>query len=123
MPSESGSAHPRLTLLGEREISTSTSPAAGVSALPSSGEMPPTSRATAPASRIFAPEFLEQMTAVLMSIAATVAARLLLLMALLGAFTLALLTVTSPTTLTLAANAIYDCLVFLPLVILYLRRG
>ena len=69
------------------------------------------------------PVFLEQMTAVLTAIAAVLAARFLLLLAALGAFTLALLTVGNPDAMKLAVNVAFDLLVLIPVTYLYLQKG
>ena len=69
------------------------------------------------------PAFLSQMTAVLTAIAAVLAARFLLLLAALGAFTLALLTVGNPDAMKLSVNAAYDLLIFVPLCWLYATKG
>lgn len=64
-----------------------------------------------------------QLIAVLRAVAAVLSARFLLLLALAGAFVLALIALENPKTLTLTAAGIYDGLVFLPLVVLYFRKG
>jgi len=84
-------------------------------------ESPP--RPEAAPSPVLSPAFLQQMTAVMTAIAAILAARLLLLLAAMGAFALALLTVGNPDAMKLSVNAAYDLLVFCPLVYLYIRKG
>jgi len=63
------------------------------------------------------------MLAMASTLGVMLATRALLMLALIGAFALALLTVTDPTTNRLIANAIFDVLVFLPLTALYAARG
>lgn len=61
--------------------------------------------------------------ATLATIARVLNARILVLVALLGAFTLALIAVTDPTNLKLYLNLAYDLCVLVPLVALYALKG
>ena len=63
------------------------------------------------------------MLASLTAIATLLSARFLLLMAGIGAFTLAFLSVGDPNGMKLAVNGIYDMFVFCPVVWLYVTRG
>ena len=83
----------------------------------------PIDRLAAPASTRSNPAFLEQMMAVMTAIAAVLAARFLLLLSALGAFTLALLTVGNPDAMKLAVNVAFDLLVLIPVTYLYLQKG
>src|SRR5438046_226817 len=76
-----------------------------------------------PPSKPSSPDYLVQMTAVLGAIAMMLAARFLLLLGVMGAFTLTFLAVQNPQTPTLIASGSFDVLVVIPLILLYLRRG
>ena len=69
------------------------------------------------------PEFLAQMMPVLTAIAAVAAARMLLLLAMLGAFVLALLATLNPEPYRLVATVIYDLGIVGPLAYLALVKG
>ena len=69
------------------------------------------------------PVFLQQMLASLTAIATLLSARFLLLIAGIGAFSLAYLSVSEPNSMKLAVNGVYDMLVFVPLTYLYATRG
>ncbi len=75
---------------------------------------------TSPTSR---PAFLEQMTAVMTTIAMMLAARMILFLATVGAFVLTYLAINQGTTTALIAAGTYDVLVVCPMVWLYLQRG
>ena len=121
--------HGSVRIISERPAipptdSAITSPAPVVDAEPWQPDTEPsTSRATAPGSPTSRPEYLNQMTATFSAISMVLAARMLVLLALIGAFTLAMMTVTEPSNNRLIANGIFDVLVFLPLVWLYAARG
>lgn len=57
------------------------------------------------------------------AIAAVLAIRLLLLLSGMAAFCLSLLTLLNPDVMKLAASAMFDVLIFIPLVVMYLRQG
>ena len=80
------------------------------------GEASPTSTDSSPA-------FLQQMVATMTAIGMLLAARVLLLLSGIGAFALHYLAVGDPRLMPLLVAGVYDTLVFLPLVALYLRRG
>ena len=63
------------------------------------------------------------MVATLTAIATLLSARFLLLVAGIGAFWLAYLSVGEPNSMKLAVNAVYDMFVFVPLTYLYATRG
>lgn len=58
-----------------------------------------------------------------MAIATVVSARLILLLAGIGAFVLAFLSLPNPSTAALMVNGIYDLVVFVPLIWLYASKG
>jgi hypothetical protein len=68
-------------------------------------------------------DFLEQMTAMLMAIAAVVAARILLLLALVGSFALAYQAMTQSTLTNLIVTVTFNVTVVLPLVWLAWQKG
>ena len=78
-----------------------------------------------PRSRSLSPDFLAQMTATLMAIAAIVASRVLLFVALAGSFVLTYLAISQPTqSLTsLVATVSFDVLVVIPLALLAWQKG
>jgi hypothetical protein len=78
---------------------------------------------TAPTSQPSRPAFLEQMLAVMTTIATMLAARMILTLATIGAFTLTYLAINQGTTTALIAAGTYDVLVVCPMVWLYLQRG
>jgi hypothetical protein len=100
---------------GETTPTTSSLPA--VEMPPS---IPPTEAKPSTPSR---PEFLAQMTAVLMGIAAVAAARVLLLLALTGSFFLTWQAMTQSTLMSLAAMTSFNVLVVLPLCWLAYQKG
>lgn len=51
------------------------------------------------------------------------ASRFILLLAVVGGFILAYMATLNPVPMTLIANAIFDALIILPLVVLYLKKG
>lgn len=109
--SSTSSAGPRVRMLSQTEL-----PGPNVSPLPSAsvpGELSQPSSAA----------FLQQMVAVLSAIAFMVSARFLLLLGLAGASVLAYLATVEPTIPKLIANGVYDVLIFIPLVWLYVTRG
>ena len=79
----------------------------------------PEASALPPSNRVF----LEQMTATLTAIAAVLAARLLLLLASMGAFMLAYLAMQNPDGYRLAATVIYNLGVVAPITWLYYSKG
>lgn len=123
MTTATDSPTPRLRILSERHIPPEMPAADSAAMPPDTGTLPPL-KAAARVSRPLSPEFLAQM---LMTTASTIglilAARLLTLLALIGAFALAFLTIAEPTTNRLIANAVYDVLVFIPIVVLYATHG
>ena len=68
-------------------------------------------------------DYLTQMLAVLSTISMMLAARALLLLAGVGAFSLALLALQSPTMMALAVNLVYDLMVVIPIAALYFWRA
>ena len=107
------SPRPRVRLIGQRPSHSSPEAAPP--------ELSP--RTVAPSSPPSNPAFLIEMIAVLQAIAMLLAARLLLLLAVLGAFSLALLAHWSPHPMSLWLNIAYDVLVVIPLGGLYWQRG
>jgi hypothetical protein len=81
------------------------------------------SQATASTSPPSGHAFLEQMMAVMTTISMMLAARVILLMTTVGAFTLTYLAINQGTTTALIAAGTYDVLVVCPMVWLYLQRG
>ena len=63
------------------------------------------------------------MLASLTAIATLLSARVILLLAGVGAFVLAYQSVSEPNNMKLAVNGVYDMLVFVPTVYLYVSRG
>ena len=76
---------------------------------------------SSPASKPSDPVFLQQLTAVMVAIAAILATRLLLLLASIGGFWLAYQAIGNPDTLKIAVCVVYDVGVILPIAYLYLR--
>ena len=96
----------KVTLLAERSLDSASAPA--------------TSSPTSQPSR---PAYLEQMMAVMTTISMMLAARMILFLATVGAFTLTYLAINQGTTTALIAAGTYDVLVVCPMVWLYLQRG
>ena len=81
---------------------------------------PPTKEpASPPSNRAFLDQFLATMAAIAM----VLSTRLLLLMTMLGSFTLSYLAISTPGHMTLMAAASFDVLVLIPIVALYWQRG
>src|SRR5262245_10989980 len=114
MPSETSSG--RVRLIAER-------PLGGEELLPSSGaavsQPAPADRPSTPSSA----SYHEQTLATLAAIARVLNARILVLVALLASFVLALLTVLDPSNLKLFVNLAFDLTVLCPLVALYALKG
>ncbi len=116
----SAAASKRVTLLAERPLVSDPATSSPIA----TDEGPKTSAMetgqTSPTSR---PAFLEQMTAVMTTIAMMLAARMILFLATVGAFVLTYLAINQGTTTALIAAGTYDVLVVCPMVWLYLQRG
>ena len=77
----------------------------------------------APASTPSSHAFLAQLMPMLMAIAAVAAARVLLLLAAMGAFVLAFMATQNPEPFRLLATVIYDLGIVGPITFLYLKKG
>jgi hypothetical protein len=102
---------PRVRIISQREGDPAVSPGAPL--------LPPLREMAAPPLNRSSPEFLQGMATLLATMAKVVAVRSMLLLALLGGFVLAALTIAEPSILKLVGNALFDILVFIPLVYLY----
>jgi len=112
----------RVTLLAERSLDSASDQ--GTLLLTATDDGPRTSTTvTAPASQTSSPAFLEQMLAAMTTIAMMLAARMILFLATVGAFTLTYLAINQGTMTALIAAGTYDVLVVCPMVWLYLQRG
>src|SRR6516165_4786631 len=140
MPTESESPRPRVRLLSERPIGSRPSSTSVGLDTPSQGhaatatdlntrpEPPDTAIAlagitAAPSSTRSRPDYLSQMIPVLMAIAAVVAARLLLMLALCASFVLSFLAIRTGSTTSLIAATSFSVLVVIPLVWLAWQKG
>ena len=109
-------------MLSERSVSAP--PPASSSILLEETPSPTSTLPTAgPSLRRSSPDYLTQMSTVLMSIAAVVAARLLLLLALIGSFVLTFLAIWAESWTSLGATMSFDVLVVLPLAALAYAKG
>jgi hypothetical protein len=115
-PSESTARPSRVRLLSERTISPSESDAPQTV---TSYRAEPEARPSTPSNG----RFLEEMSAILATLAMMLSARLLLLLSVCGAFWLGWESIREPTSLKLMGAGSYDLLVVIPLVLLYYRRG
>ena len=112
----------KVTLLAERSLDSASAPA--TSSPTAMDDDPKTSTTvTAPTSQPSRPAYLEQMMAVMTTISMMLAARMILFLATVGAFTLTYLAINQGTTTALIAAGTYDVLVVCPMVWLYLQRG
>lgn len=112
--------HPRVRLLGTRPAFAASAPSADTTTF-EPALLPPTTAARS--STRLNPDFLAQMLAVMGAIGLLLATRLLLLLAVLGAFALAFLAHSTRDAMSLWLNVAYDVLVVIPLVALYWKRG
>ena len=99
-----------MRILRSADTPLADAPKAIPSPLPSSPDLPRSD-----------PVFLQQLTAVMVAIAAILATRLLLLLASIGGFWLAYQAIGNPDTLKIAVCVVYDVGVILPIAYLYLR--
>lgn len=118
MNTERGS--PKVRILSERRSEQEIPLEASSRLSPATAPNTPTATA-APLSTASDPEFHRQFLASMSAIAALLAVRFILLAGLLGAFLLGMLAVLEPSTNKLIAAGTYDVLVFIPLVVLYMR--
>jgi len=118
----SATSSKRVTLLAERSLDSESAPATS-SPLAMDDDRKTSATVTVPTSQPSRPAFLEQMMAVMMAIAMALAARMILTLATMGAFTLTYLAISQGTTTALIAAGTYDVLVVCPMVWLYLQRG
>ena len=91
--------------------------------LPDDPGVEPTSPLAVEPSTPLSPVFLQQMTAVLTAIAAVLAARVLLLLSVMGAFVLAWAAIQNPDPYRLAVTIIFDLGVVGSVTYLYLQKG
>ena len=115
------SERPRVRLIGTRSSQEASAPSAETAARSEPALLPRTmaERSSTPSN----PAYLTEMLAVMSTIALLLAARLLLLLAVLGAFALAFLAHWTLEPMSLWLNIAYDVLVVIPLVFLYWTRG
>ena len=118
----SASSSKRVTLLAERSLDSASAPVTSSPTATDDGPRTSTT-GTAPASQTSSPAFLEQMLAAMTTIAMMLAARMILFLATVGAFTLTYLAINQGTMTALIAAGTYDVLVVCPMVWLYLQRG
>ena len=73
--------------------------------------------------RLVSPTFLQEMTAIMTTLAMLLAARALLLLGLLIAGALTVIALYNPQPIALLISGMFDVFVFLPLVALYMQKG
>lgn len=118
MPTENVS---RVRLLSERQVPETRQPPDVLPPRPNTDHSPTATEA--PPSTPSRREFLSQTLSVIMALATVLSARLILLLAGIGAFVLAYFALQQPTNAALTACAIYDLTIFAPLVWLYATKG
>ena len=134
MPTADESPRPRVRLLSERPSvsrltptpdATSTSPAqaSDESSAPSPSLPDPSLRTADPSLRLSRADFLQQMTATLMAIAAVLASRLLSMLALCGSFALSYQAIQTQSLTSLMVATSFSILVVLPLTWLAWQKG
>jgi hypothetical protein len=113
---------PNLTLLGERMSPPIAAPPSSPAGANQTATTPQTTAAAARSTPSRA-GYHEQILAVLSAISMVLAARMMAMLATLGAFVLAMTAMTNPTPLTIVIAAAYYVGVLLPLVWLAARKG
>lgn len=112
----------RVRLLGERNLSSLLAQEQSQASPPSPADRSHSEVPSSPTTG-HGPLFLQEVTAVLAALAMLLAARLLLLLALVFSAGLTFLTLRNPSPLALLTMSSFDLFIFAPLVFLYVKRG